>query len=148
MPRDGLITRVMIRGAVDMNHEERVMNSNHAAEPGALKALTAHTFTHEVEHARELVLVDFYADWCPPCHVVRPILEGLASEYAGSVTIVKVDVDAEPALMARFQIRSLPTVLYFKDGAVVDTVVGAHPRRVFEGKIREQMGREELDAAL
>ena len=131
-----------------MNHEEQGMNGNDAVERGTLNALTAQAFTHAVEHAPELVLVDFYADWCPPCHAVRPILEGLAREYAGRVTIGKVDADAEPALMARFQIRSLPTVLYFKGGVVVDTVVGAQPRRVFEAKIREQIGRDQLDAAV
>ncbi len=104
-------------------------------ETSALTVLSSERFAEVVEAGRGLVLVDFFAEWCGPCHVVSPVLEQLARQYAGWVTIAKVDVDVEPALMVRFRVRSLPTVLFFRDGALVDAVVGAHPRAVYAARI-------------
>jgi thioredoxin len=79
-----------------------------------------------VEH--EALVVDFWAPWCGPCRAIAPTLEALSQEYAGRVAIAKVNVDEEPVLAGRYQIRSIPTMLFFKNGRVVDHAVGAVPR--------------------
>ncbi len=83
----------------------------------------------------QLVLVDFWAAWCGPCRSLAPVLEKLADEYRGSMKLVKVDTDQEQALAGQFGIRSLPTVLFFRDGQVVDQFMGAQPESVIREKI-------------
>ena len=75
-----------------------------------------------------VVLVDFYADWCGPCKAIHPVLEELSNELDGKAVIAKVNVDEEPALAATFKIRSIPTMILFKDGEPVDIVVGLQPK--------------------
>ena len=79
-----------------------------------------------VEHDK--LVVDFWAPWCGPCRVIAPTLEALSKEYAGRVTVAKVNVDEEPALASRYHVRSIPTVLFIKAGRVVDQVIGAVQR--------------------
>ena len=79
-----------------------------------------------VAHPR--LVVDFWAAWCGPCRAVAPVLEAVALEQAGQVVVGKVNVDEQRALAARFSIRSIPTLLFFKNGVPVDTVIGAVPR--------------------
>ncbi len=85
------------------------------------------------------VLVDFWAEWCGPCRMIGPIVEELASDYDGKVVIGKVDVDANPEVSAKFGIRSIPTLLVFKNGEIVDRQVGAVPKAVLSQKLDAQL---------
>jgi thioredoxin 1 len=78
------------------------------------------------------VMVEFWAEWCGPCRAIGPVLQELAEASEGRVTLVKINVDESPALAARYDIRAVPTILLFKDGALVDRVVGAVPKAVLQ----------------
>ncbi|NIR44057.1 MAG: thioredoxin [Gemmatimonadetes bacterium] len=101
--------------------------------------VTDETFANEVEGVEGLAMVDFWAAWCGPCRLVSPIVDELAQEYAGKVKVAKVDVDASQRTAMRFNIRSIPSILFFKDGEHVDTVMGAVPRQVLEGKLQQHL---------
>jgi thioredoxin 1 len=90
--------------------------------------VTDATFGAEVEQAPGVVLVDFWATWCGPCLAIAPVIEKLAQDYDGKIKVVKLDTDANQATATRFNIRSIPTILLFKAGKVVDGVIGADPR--------------------
>ncbi|MEO6011969.1 MAG: thioredoxin [Devosia sp.] len=87
-------------------------------------------FSSEVLAAKEPVLVDFWAEWCPPCKAMDPILDTLAVELAGKVKIVKLDVETNPGIVTQYNVRAMPTLIVFKDGAPVDMKVGAGQSRV------------------
>ncbi len=81
-------------------------------------------------------LLDFWAEWCGPCRMIAPIVEELSGEYGEQIIIGKVDVDSNPNITAKFGIRSIPTLLYFKNGEVVDKQLGAVPRNTIEDKLK------------
>ena len=81
------------------------------------------------------VLVDFWAEWCGPCRMVGPIMEEISREYDGKAVVLKCDVDSSPEVAAKYSIRNIPTVLYFKDGKVADKQVGAVPKNNFVAKL-------------
>jgi len=102
-------------------------------------AVTDATFAQEVEQYPGLAIVDFWATWCGPCHMVAPILEQLAAEHQGKIKVVKLDVDANQRTAMRFNVRSIPSILFFKDGRHVDTLVGAYPKPAFDQKIQQHL---------
>ncbi len=107
---------------------------------GNVVEITDQNFAETVEGSSGLTMVDFWAEWCGPCRMVGPIVEALADEYSDDgVTVGKLDVDSNPDVTVRFAVRSIPSVLFFKDGEHVDTVVGAVPRPTLEAKIKEHM---------
>lgn len=101
--------------------------------------VTDDTFAEAVEGATGLTIVDFWATWCGPCRMIAPSLEQLAREYEGRATVAKLDVDANPGTTARYGVRSLPSILFFRDGVLVDTIVGAVPKPVIERRIQEHL---------
>lgn len=92
-------------------------------------------FSQEVLEADLPVMVDFYADWCGPCRMVSPIVEELASQYDGKVKIGKVNVDESVSVAQKYNVMSIPTLLFIKNGQVVDQVVGALPKDKIQQKL-------------
>lgn len=90
--------------------------------------ITAANFENEVLHSDKPVLLDFYADWCGPCKMLSPILHELAEEKSGALKVGKVNVDEQPDLAAQFGVMSIPTLLVFKNGKLVNQTVGARPK--------------------
>jgi thioredoxin len=106
-----------------------------------VKHVTTEQFGLEVLSAPRPVLVDFYATWCPPCRMIAPVLEELAREFHGRVKIVKVNVDEESVLAERFQIRSVPTLLVFNAGRVVEQMIGVPSPTVLREKLARASSR-------
>ena len=98
-------------------------------------ALTDDNFSEEVLQANQPVLVDFWSAWCGPCRMVAPIVEELAGEYDGRAKVCKLDVDAAQKTAGEFGIRSIPTLLIFKEGKVADQVIGAVPKTQITEKL-------------
>jgi len=101
-------------------------------EQGRPVEVTDSTFSREVLSTPGSVLVDCWAPWCGPCRTVAPILDELASKYAGGVRIAKLNVDENPLTASRYDVRSIPTMLLFKDGKLVNSLVGALPKETIE----------------
>jgi thioredoxin 1 len=92
------------------------------------KTITDGSFEHDVLNSAAPVLVDFWAEWCPPCHAIAPAVDELATELDGKVTIAKLDVDENPAAAARYGVRSIPTLIMFKNGVPTAMQIGAAPK--------------------
>jgi len=101
--------------------------------------LTDADFDQQVK-AHPLVVVDFWAEWCGPCRMIAPVLDELAGEYAGRVVVGKVNVDENGQTAARFGVRSIPTLLFMKQGVQVDQIVGAKPKKDIKDKIEQHLG--------
>ena len=103
--------------------------------------LTDTNFNSEIAK-NELIVVDFWAPWCGPCRMVGPVIEELASEYSGKVAFGKLNVDDNRMVPSRFGVRGIPTLMVFKDGEAVDTVVGACPKTHIEAKFKPHIERD------
>jgi thioredoxin 1 len=104
------------------------------------KQITDADFESEVLTASGLVLVDFWAEWCGPCRMLGPVLEEIASEMGGKVKVVKVNVDQNPATPTKYGIRSIPTMILFKDGQLVETKVGSIPKQSLLSWLNDKAG--------
>ena len=102
--------------------------------------LTDSNFTDEIKNSDVPVVVDFWAAWCGPCRMIAPIIDELATEYDGKAMIAKVDVDNNQQVAMQYGIRSIPTILMFKDGEQVETIVGAVPKEQIQNKLNALMG--------
>ncbi|MFQ6132226.1 MAG: thioredoxin [Armatimonadota bacterium] len=104
-----------------------------------IQQLTKDEFDGKVIESSLPVLVDFWADWCAPCKMVAPVVEAIAEKYEGRLAVGKVDVDQEQDLAGRFAIRSIPTLLLFKDGEVAETFIGYMPEETLTAKLDEAL---------
>ena len=103
--------------------------------------ITDDTFEQEVLQADKPVIVDFWATWCGPCKMIAPILEEVAAEYAEKVKVVKLDVDANNRTAGKYNIMSIPSLLFFKGGEMVDQVVGAIPKAQLTARLEKVLSR-------
>jgi len=102
--------------------------------------LTAQNFADTIKNAK-VAVVDFWAPWCGPCRMIAPIIEELSEEYKDKGVVVgKINTDEQQELAMQFGIRSIPTVLFFKDGELVDHMIGAAPKQMYEEKIKALLG--------
>jgi thioredoxin 1 len=104
-----------------------------------VKEITADDFVPEVIQVEGIVLVDFWAPWCGPCKMMNPVFEEIATEYAETIRVVKINADDEPELVSEFAISSIPTTIVYKDGARVRTIVGAKPKPGLLKELQEFM---------
>ena len=100
-------------------------------------AVTDASFETEIEKHEGLAVVDFWATWCGPCRMIAPIIDQLAADYAGRAKVAKLDVDSNIKTASKFNVRSIPTILFFKDGKLVDQIVGAVGKTMLERKFQE-----------
>jgi len=101
--------------------------------------LTDSNFSEEVESSDKPVLVDFWAEWCGPCRMVGPVVDELAGEYEGKAKVGKVNVDNNPEVSVKYGIRSIPALLIFKNGEVVDQIIGAVPKNQIKKQLDAQV---------
>jgi thioredoxin 1 len=95
-------------------------------------AVTEQSFDEEVLQSDKPVLVDFWAEWCGPCHAVAPVLDRIVEEGGGDLKLVKVNIDEQPALAARYGVQSIPTIVLFKEGEPAAAAIGARPKSALE----------------
>jgi thioredoxin 1 len=103
-------------------------------------AVTSANFDSEVLKSDVPVLVDFWAAWCGPCRMIAPHVDAVAEEFAGKAKVFKLDVDTEPEIATRYNVMSIPMLIFFKDGKVADTIIGAQPKAAIVAKLQKLVG--------
>jgi thioredoxin len=98
--------------------------------------VTKESFEREVLNTEGLAIVDFWAPWCGPCKIIAPLMDEIATQYAGIVKVTKLNVDEDAATAQRFSITSIPTLIFFRNGTIVDRITGAVSRNQLDGRIR------------
>jgi thioredoxin 2 len=125
------------RCGVPLGTEQQQQQDAHETRPFAV---TDGTFEREVLGAGSVpVLVDFWAEWCGPCRMIAPVLDELAAESRGRYRVAKLDVDTNPVTASRFQVRSIPTLIIFKDGRPADRIVGLQPKQALASRLAAQL---------
>ncbi len=142
--RDGQVVRLANALRVTDGTEGDILIRVHVAaspESGAIQVVTDATFEAEVLKASLPVFVDFWAPWCGPCRALAPVTEHLAAEYSGRCKFCKLNVDENPLASRKYQVASIPTVLFFKHGRIADVSVGAAPERELQARIETVLTR-------
>ncbi|MEE9191107.1 MAG: thioredoxin [Candidatus Aerophobetes bacterium] len=103
------------------------------------RTFTDQTWDQEVLNSDLPVVVDFWAQWCGPCSMIAPVVEEMSQEYEGKIKVGKLNVDENPITPGKYQVKAIPTVLFFKGGKLVDTVVGVVPKKAFVEKIEKMI---------
>ncbi len=106
---------------------------------GNILQVTDENFESEVIKSDKLTIVDFWAEWCAPCRMVAPVLEDIANEYDGQIKITKLNVDENSKTPSDYRITSIPTLFFYKDGQIIDQVVGALPKHLLVEKIKPHL---------
>src|SRR6266568_2654400 len=132
------IQRIREKKLVEMMQKARTQLETAAKNDGKPILLSDTSFSSEISKY-SLMVVDFWAAWCGPCRMVAPIIEQLAKEYAGRVAFGKLNVDENPLTSNEFEVQSIPTMLVFKNGKLVDGLVGAVPKYQIESKIKDHI---------
>src|SRR6266566_2712449 len=133
------IQRIKEKKLVEMMQKAPTQLETAAKNDGKPILLSDASFSSEISKY-PLMVVDFWAAWCGPCRTVAPIIEQLAKEYAGRVAFGKLNVDENPLTSGEFEVQSIPTLLIFRDGQLVDGIIGAVPKYQIESKLKAQLG--------
>lgn len=104
-----------------------------------IRVLTEENFKEEVLNAEQPVLVDFWAAWCGPCRSIAPTIDALEEKYGDKLQIAKVNVDEHPEIAENYHVSSIPTIFIFKDGEIVERLIGAHPLREYEAAVEKHI---------
>ncbi len=114
---------------------QRITNNNQKLEKMAVEIKDSNFEEMVLNGDKKVAVLDFWAEWCGPCKMIAPVIERLSEKYGDKALIGKVNVDENPDISVRYRIRNIPTVLFIKDGEVVDKQVGAGPEKLFEDKL-------------